>query len=300
MKQTILVTGAATGMGALSAVSLVKAGHTVYASMRDPVGRNAARVEELQRKAAGARGSLRIVELDVLSDASVARAAENIGLETGGVDVVIHNAAHLMFGVTEAFSPEEFIKAFDVNCVGAVRVNREFLPGMRQRRSGLLLWIGSGTTRVIPPFLGPYTAAKAALDALAESTAWDIAAYGIETTILMPGVFTVGTEHFAKAAMPADKERSSEYGLVAPFVQSSGEDTSRLFGGDAPTDPQIVADEVVRVVNLPAGSRPRRTVADGSDYGAEIINGAVEELRIRLAKRMHVTGLLGTVQRQSA
>lgn len=298
MKQTILVTGAATGIGALSAVSLVRAGHTVYASMRDPAGRNADRVENLQRRVEGARGSLRTVELDVLSDASVARAAEQIGLETSGVDVVIHNAAHLMFGVTEAFSAEEFIKAFDVNCVGAVRVNRAFLPGMRRRRSGLLLWIGSGTTRAIPPFLGPYTAAKAALDALAESTAWDVAIYGIETTILMPGVFTVGTEHFAKAATPTDIGRSSDYDLIAPFVRRSGEDTNRLFGAGAPPDPQIVADEAVRVVNLPAGSRPRRTIADGSDYGAEIINGAAEELRLRLAKRMHINGLLGppTVQ----
>ncbi|WP_431967317.1 hypothetical protein [Actinacidiphila sp. bgisy160] len=57
--------------------------------------------------------------------------------------------------------------------------------------------------------------------------------------------------------------------------------------------PQIVADEIVRVVGLPAGQRPRRTVADASDYGAEIINGAAEELRLRLARRMGVTDLLG-------
>jgi hypothetical protein len=72
------------------------------------------------------------------------------------------------------------------------------------------------------------------------------------------------------------------------------QDTERLFTDGRSPDPQIVADEIVRIVELPAGQRPRRTVADGSDYGAEIINGAAEELRIRLARRMHITSLLGS------
>ncbi|MFD7991432.1 hypothetical protein [Streptomyces mexicanus] len=74
-----------------------------------------------------------------------------------------------------------------------------------------------------------------------------------------------------------------------------GEDTERMMVGGVSADPQIVADEVVRVVGLPAGSRPRRTVADGSDYGAEIINDAAEELRLRLARRMGVTPLLDRI-----
>jgi NAD(P)-dependent dehydrogenase (short-subunit alcohol dehydrogenase family) len=92
-----------------------------------------------------------------------------------------------------------------------LRVNRAVLPVLRRQESGRLLWIGSGTTRAIPPFLGPYSAAKAAFDAFAESTAWDVAAYGIETTILMPGVFTQATAHFANAQSPADTARTAGY-----------------------------------------------------------------------------------------
>ena len=121
-----------------------------------------------------------------------------------------------------------------------------------------------------------------------------MAVYGIETTILMPGVFTQGTAHFANAAFPADQERVSEYEeRVGPFLASSGEDTEKLFPDGVPADPQIVADEISRIVDLPAGSKPRRAIADGSDYGAEIVNGAAEELRLRLARRMGITGLLG-------
>jgi NAD(P)-dependent dehydrogenase (short-subunit alcohol dehydrogenase family) len=130
------------------------------------------------------------------------------------------------------------------------------------------------------------------LNAFAESTAWDVAAYGIETTILMPGVFTQGTAHFANAQSPADTARTAAYGRIAPFLASMGEDTGRLMVGDVSADPQIVADEIVRVIDLPPGQHPRRTIADGSDYGAEIINGAAEELRLRLAKRMGITDLL--------
>ncbi|POX64394.1 oxidoreductase [Streptomyces sp. Ru62] len=290
---TVLVTGAATGMGALSSVSLAQAGHRVFASMRDPHGRNAEKAQALTDQAKGAPGELSVVELDVLSEESAAAAVEEIVQQAGGIDVVVHNAAHLLVGVTEAFSPEEVLRAFDVNAVGALRVNRAVLPVMRRQESGLLLWIGSGTTRAIPPFLAPYTAAKAAFDAFAESTAWEVTAYGIETTILMPGVFTHGTAHFANAAFPADTGRTAAYDKIAPFLASMGEDTERMMVNGVSADPQIVADEVVRVVDLPVGQRPRRTVADGSDYGAEIINGAAEELRLRLARRMGVTGLLG-------
>lgn len=290
--QTVLITGAATGMGALAAVSLAAAGHTVYASMRDPSGRNLGRAGALTDRAAGLPGTLRVVELDVLSEESAHRAVQLILDDCGRLDVVVHNAAHLYFGVTEAFTPDEVIKAFDVNAVGALRVNRAALPVMRRQESGLLLWNGSGTTRVVPPFLGPYTAAKAAFDAFAESTAWDVTRYGIETTILMPGVFTEGTEHFAKAAFPADAEVTEAYDRIAGYFASTGKDTERLFDGRSPADPQIVADEMVRIIGLPSGTRPRRAIADGSDYGAEIANGAAEELRLRLARRMHITGLL--------
>ncbi|MFE0456979.1 SDR family NAD(P)-dependent oxidoreductase [Streptomyces sp. NPDC058914] len=170
--QTVLVTGAGTGMGALSSISLAQAGHRVFASMRDPEGRNAQKAQALIAQTKDAPGELSVVELDVLSEESATAAVERVVRQAGGLDVVVHNAAHLLVGVTEAFSPEEVLRAFDVNAVGALRVNRAVLPVMRRQESGLLLWIGSGTTRAIPPFLAPYTAAKAAFDAFAESTAW--------------------------------------------------------------------------------------------------------------------------------
>lgn len=286
---SILITGAGTGIGRLGAITLAAQGHTVYASMREPEGRNADRADDLR----GHDGDIRVIELDVLSQESADRAVQTVVDQAGGLDVLVNNAAHLYFGITEAFSAEEVLRSVDVNFIGAVRVNRAALPRMRERESGLLLWVGSGTTRAVPPFLGPYTAAKAAFDSYAESTAWEVGQYGIETTILMPGVFVDGTEHFPKAESPADTERADAYARLKDYLARSEQDTRALFSPGTSADPQIVADEIARIVALPAGSRPRRAIADGSDYGAEIVNGAAEELRLRLARRMSLTELAG-------
>ena len=290
---TVLITGAATGIGALAARSLASRGHTVYASMRDPDGANAKRAAALRD---GGDGEIRTLELDVVDDESVDAAVGRIIEQSDRIDVLVNNAGHMYYGITEAFTPDELMSSYATNCAGAHRVTRAVLPHMRRQREGLLLWIGSGSTRAIPPYLGPYAIAKAAFDALAESFAWDVESLGIDTTIIHPGVFTEGTCHFADAAQANDAARASEYdGTPAKrHLDSMLEDTERLFSNGRSPDPQIVADEIVRIVELPSGQRPRRTVADGSDFGAEIINGAAEELRIRLARRMHITGLLGS------
>jgi NAD(P)-dependent dehydrogenase (short-subunit alcohol dehydrogenase family) len=299
MKQVVMITGAGTGIGALASRTLAHAGHSVCATMRAPDGRNAERATALRDAGAGAAGELRVIELDVLSEQSAVAAASRVVDEQGRIDVIVHNAAHLFFGFTEAFTPEQVIDAYNTNTVGALRVNRVVLPVMRRQGAGLLLWVGSGTTRAIPPFLGPYAAAKAAFDAFAESTAWDVEALGIETTILHAGVFTSGTEHFAAAAFAADGDRVAQYDgtPASQRLASSAEDTERLFAPGTTGDPQIVADEILRIVDLEPRTRPRRTAADSSDYGAEIINGAAEELRLRLARRMQLTDLLAGEQR---
>jgi len=218
MKSVILVTGASTGIGHLTARALAAAGHTVYASMRDIAGRNAPRVRELRDWSFANGHDLRAVELDVLSQSSVDLAVQTIAGEQGGLDVVVHNAGHLVVGPTEAFTPEEIVKVFDTNVLGTQRVNKAALPVMRAQQSGLLLWVSSTTTRGgFPPFLGPYAAAKAAMDSLAITLSYEVARFGIETSIVVPGAFTQGTAHFPNAGPPAD-----EMGLRRPTRATTG------------------------------------------------------------------------------
>jgi NAD(P)-dependent dehydrogenase (short-subunit alcohol dehydrogenase family) len=100
----------------------------------------------------------------------------------------------------------------DINVLSAQRVNRAALPVLRQQGKGLLVWVSSTSTRGgTPPYLAPYFAAKAGMDALAVSYAGELARWNIETTIIVPGAFTSGTNHFAHAGSPQDKARLKEY-----------------------------------------------------------------------------------------
>src|SRR5271170_3507925 len=169
-KQVILVTGASSGFGLMTARALAQAGHTVYASMRETEGRNAPRVAEAAARSKAEDFALRTVELDVQSDGSTEAGVAQILKEGCRLDVIVHNAGHMVFGPAEAFTPEQFIQQYDVNVLGAQRVNRAALPHLRRQRKGLLVWVGSSSTRGgTPPFLAPYFAAKAAMDALAVS-----------------------------------------------------------------------------------------------------------------------------------
>jgi NAD(P)-dependent dehydrogenase (short-subunit alcohol dehydrogenase family) len=206
MCKVIVISGAGSGFGALSARALADDGHTVYAGIRETAGRNAGRVAEAQGYAEEHGVDLRTVELDVSSQESVDAAVEKIIEETGRLDVVIHNAGHMVNGPTEAFTPEEMARVYDTNVLGTQRLNRAALPYLREQGHGRLLWVGSTSTRGgTPPYLAPYFAAKSAMDALAVSYAAELARFGIETTIVVPGSFTGGTEHFANAGRPTGR-----------------------------------------------------------------------------------------------
>jgi NAD(P)-dependent dehydrogenase (short-subunit alcohol dehydrogenase family) len=212
MNHITLITGASSGFGALSARALALAGHTVYAGMRDIAGRNAPQVQALQDFAAVNKVALHAVELDVQSEAQAKAAADHVIAAHGRLDVLIHNAGHMVFGPAEAFTPEQFAQVYDVNVLGAQRLNRAVLPTLRKQGHGLVLWVGSSSTRGgTPPYLAPYFAAKAAMDALAVSYAGELARWGIETSIIVPGAFTKGTNHFAHSGHPADAERVQAY-----------------------------------------------------------------------------------------
>jgi NAD(P)-dependent dehydrogenase (short-subunit alcohol dehydrogenase family) len=291
MKSVILVTGAGTGIGKLSALALAEAGHSVYASMRDVEGRNRGRADELRAVSAQKGIELIPLELDVLSQDSADAAAATIVREQGRIDVVMQNAGHLVVGPSEAFTPEEMMKVFDTNLFGAQRVNRAVLPTMRKQESGLVLWISSTTTKGgFPPFMGPYGAAKAAMDSLAVTLAYELARFGVETSIVVPGAFTSGTDHFPSAGKPADSARAAAYARYDGVMDQIGERLTSLTPADA--DPQAVADEVVRIVGLAKGTRPMRSVIDFVGDGAAQVLEVSERVRIEFARRIGMGDLL--------
>ncbi len=292
-KQVILVTGASSGFGLMTAQHLAQAGHTVYASMRATTGRNAPQVAAICAWAADHKADLRTVELDVQSDASVSAGVAAILTEVGRLDTLVHNAGHMVFGPAEAFTPEQYIEQYDVNVLGAQRVNRAALPHLRRQGKGLLVWVGSSSTRGgTPPFLGPYFAAKAAMDALAVTYSTELSRWGIETTIMVPGAFTKGTNHFAHAGTPADQARMNEY-ETGPYAGVADQALKGLAGLEPPdADPAEVARQIVRVVNAPFGKRPFRVHVDPSQDGAELVNGVADRMRREMYRSIGLQDLL--------
>jgi len=293
MSQVILITGASSGFGAMSARALADSGHVVYASMRATAGRNAPQVEAVDAYAKECGVNLRAIELDVQSQPSADAAVERIVAEQGRVDVVIHNAGHMVFGAAEAFTPEQYAQLYDVNVLGTQRVNRAVLPQLRKQRRGLLLWIGSSSHRGgTPPYLAPYFAAKAAMDAVAVSYAAELARWGIETSIVVPGAFTQGTNHFLHAGKPADGPRQAEYD-DGPNHGLAEEALKNLAACEPPdADPASVARAIANVVNAPFGHRPFRVHIDPSSDGCEVVAAVADRVRAEFLHRIQLGDLL--------
>lgn len=292
-KKIVLITGASSGFGRLTAEALAKAGYTVYASMRDVVGRNASNAKEMMELSLRDSVDLRPVELDVQSEPSTNAAIEHIIGESSRIDVLVHNAGHMMFGPAEAFTPEQFAQQYDVNVLGTQRVNRAALPHMRKQGEGLLVWVSSSSSAGgTPPYLAPYFAAKAAMDSLAVLYARELARWGIETSIVVPGAFTKGTNHFAHSGRPADEARLAEY-EVGPY-KGFGEQVQKAFAAIVPDDADVsgVADLIVDVVGMPFGQRPFRVHYDPTEDGASVGFAVLDRLRAEMLHRIGLGDLL--------
>ncbi len=268
--QVVLITGAGSGFGRLTAGALLGRGYTVIATLREPAGRNRAAAEGLADLAAGAPGALQVLELDVTSDQSVEAAVGEVLDRLGRIDVAINNAGLGLSGLAEAFTAAEMRALFEVNLFGAQRINRAVLPAMRAAGSGLLIHVSSTFGRFVVPFAAPYTATKWALEALAESYRLELEGTGVDVVIVEPGAFDTG--HAARIAPPADSSRAASYG---PLAEVPGAMWGAFVGKleAAAPDPREVAEALVRVIETPAGNRPLRVVVDRVSGG-----GAVERL----------------------
>jgi NAD(P)-dependent dehydrogenase (short-subunit alcohol dehydrogenase family) len=287
MTKTALVTGASSGFGRMIAEDLAAAGLTVYASMRDTTGKNAQTVEAIASKAKADGIDLRTIELDVQDQPSIDAAIARIVEEHGKLDVLVHNAGHMVFGPLEAFTAEQLAELYDVNVLGTQRVNRAALPHMRAARDGLLVWVSSSSvTGGIPPLLGPYFAAKAGMDQVAVAYARELAPFGIETAIVVPGAFTKGTNHFAHAGVPADEARAEAY--AAAWPEGFADRMLKALAATDPidSDPGEIGRAVVDIVRMPKGKRPFRTVIDPASDGAAVSFAVVDRLREQFLDRI--------------
>jgi NAD(P)-dependent dehydrogenase (short-subunit alcohol dehydrogenase family) len=274
-KQVVLITGSSTGFGRLFTETLARKGHTVFATMRDPGGKNAKNAAEIRELAQKESLPIHALDLDVTDDASVQRAVDAAVAKAGRIDVAINNAGYYLGGLAEAVTTEQAQRQMDTNFLGPVRVNRAVLPVMRRQGNGLLMHISSGAGRVVLPSAAFYCASKFALEALAEAYSYELAAQGIESVLVEPGAYE--TAVFGNSVTAADVARTDTYGAARQFPEKVGGALSSTAG-----NAQEVADTVLQIVETPAGERQIRYRVSATSFGVDEINAVSSKVQASL------------------
>ena len=276
-QQVVLVTGASTGFGRLTVETLASKGHRVFASMRDPEGRNASAAGDLIGLAKSRKLDIHIVSLDVTDESSVESAIKQVISAAGRIDVLVNNAGIAWSGITETFTDEQVRQMFDTNYFGVSRMNRAVLPYMRDAGSGLIVHITSGVARIVMLFMAHYSASKFAVEALAEAYRYELAPLGVDSVVVEPGAYP--TPIMGKMVGGADESRVPGYGAVAELPQRVGESLGAYFESENAPNPQEVADAVATLVDRPAGTRPVRVLVGADVQGIKPLNDVADTVQ---------------------
>jgi NAD(P)-dependent dehydrogenase (short-subunit alcohol dehydrogenase family) len=282
--QIVLITGASSGFGRLIAQTLARKGFTVFATMRDAKGRNAASLRELQEFLLSGSLSLHVLELDVTDDASVERAVSEVVAKYGRIDVLVNNAGYGIMDLAETVTVAQAQRQFDTNFFGVLRMDRAVLPAMKRQGSGLLLHVSSGAGRLAIPGMAIYCASKFALEALAEVYRYELAPLGIDSVVLEPGAYA--TPIMGKLEKGEDPARKSGYGEVAEIPEKL-----KTTIGSSRANPQEIADKVLQIIETPAGRRQLRYRVGPGGPGVERINALTNEIQAQLLEAFGITAL---------
>jgi NAD(P)-dependent dehydrogenase (short-subunit alcohol dehydrogenase family) len=271
----VVITGASSGFGRLTAETLARKRYRVFATMREMGGRNAAAAGEIRELAARESLFLQPLEIDVTDDASVDRGVKEVIAAGGRIDVLINNAGYGMVDLAESVTTAQAQRIFDTNFFGALRMNRAVLPAMRRRKSGLLLHISSGAGRVVIPAMAHYCASKYALEALAETYRYELASLGIDSVVVEPGAYP--TAIMARFEGGDDPGRLAGYGGAAAIPEKV-----RTVLRSAQANPQEIADAMVQIIETPAGKRHLRYRVGSGRSGVERINALTDEVQAQV------------------
>jgi len=228
----VLVTGCSSGIGLATAVVLARAGHQVYATMR-----NLGRAPMLQELIEKEKLPVSITALDVDSDESVKEAVVAIRAKAGYIDTLVNNAGIERSGSVEETPMADFKTCMETNYFGNLRCIKACLPDMKQRRSGCIINVSSVAGRLSSSPMTPYTASKWALEALSEGLAQEVKPYNIRVALVEPGIIST-----PMADRIADTPAHSQYPHVRRFP--------RMFQAALATHrgPEIVAEKIREII----------------------------------------------------
>jgi NAD(P)-dependent dehydrogenase (short-subunit alcohol dehydrogenase family) len=229
---TVLITGTSKGIGLSTALTLARAGHTVYATMRNPAG-----APQLQEQASAENLPITISAMDVDSDDSIESAIAAVYKAAGDIDVLVNNAGVERNGSIEDLPLADFRAVMETNYFGAVRCAKAVLPHMRQRRSGCIINVTSVAGRVSTSPLGPYAASKFALEAVSEALAQEMKSFNVRVAIVEPGIIDTPMAHNIEKPRPPSlypQQRRMAHYFTASLTN--------------PTHPNLVAEKIQSII----------------------------------------------------
>ena len=230
----ILITGTSKGIGLETALTLARAGHIVYATMRNP-----AAYPELAQRAAHENLPIHISAMDVDNDTSVQSAIARIQKEAGQIDVLVNNAGIERNGAIEELPLAEIRAVMETNYFGAIKCIQAVLPPMRQRHSGVIINISSVAGKVSTSPLGPYAASKFALEAITEALAQEVKPFNIRVAIVEPGIINTPMARSIEVIDP-----------IGPYSRQARR-FAHMFAATLqtnPTPPSLVAEKILEII----------------------------------------------------
>ena len=236
-KKVILITGASSGMGKVTAIDLIQAGHTVYAAARS--------IDKMQdiEELGG-----HIIKLDISERGEASAAVEKVLSEQGRIDVLWNNAGYGLYGPVEEIDLDTARYQFEVNLFGLAEMTKAVLPTMRKHESGLIINTSSMGGKVYTPLGAWYHATKHALEGWSDCLRLEVRKFGIKVVVLQPGLietgFAAGVQaHFAPNSINGPYKR-----LVKSMLDASA--AGKMKGSDA----AIISRTVQKIINT---RRPR-------------------------------------------
>ena len=293
--KNVVITGSSSGFGYLTVLTAARKGHKVWATMRNPNTKNASKKEALLKVAQAENLSIEVIELDVTKEDSVQKAIYQVIDADGKIDTLVNNAGVMYVGITEAYSIEQAREQFEINFFGILRTTKAVLPHMRAANDGLIINVSSLAGRLAFPYFGIYCASKHALEAYSQSLSYELAPFGIEVSINEPGPF--GTGLLYSGPKEEDGEVLKGYGEHKDVPMAMLKNFEGFFESDQAPDPQLVANDILKVIESPKGDRPVRVVS-GIDYGTVDYNNKVAPIQESLIRDSLQMGHLLEVEKK--
>jgi NAD(P)-dependent dehydrogenase (short-subunit alcohol dehydrogenase family) len=243
--KVVLITGASSGIGKETALTLIGEGHVVYGAAR--------RVEKMQDLVdAGGQA----FEVDVTDQGSINRAVEQVTREQGRIDVLVNNAGYAIYGAVEDTRLEDARRQFEVNLFGLAAITKQVLPIMRAQRSGTIINISSMGGKIYTPLGAWYHATKHALEGWSDCLRLEVMPFGIDVVIIEPGIITT---EFGDVMVEPMLDRSGN-GPYADMAKAVADATKASYekGGGSP--PSVIAHVVFKAIEA---ERPKTRYVAG-------------------------------------